>query len=437
MTNERALSVESRRSAIRKLSAISAAVLASPASLSPAVAKGDWDSTPLEMPEGVFVIDGVTHCYNHDLTNYRNTATIAETASYGYDSHMRFTPEQYRLSPEQYLYDWQPEELAECVFLESDTDMMCMHSVPLFTYYKDGLVTNSKGAYLKRTYPDRVFWYAAVDLFDDRDTIFRTIDWVSSQGCDGIKMYPSRINWETNQREWWFMDDAERVFPVFEYAASKGIKHIATHKLAGHIGATSTPDYMGVEDFVGAAKAFPDVWFHIVHAGMALIDETVEIMNRNPNITAVLEGPMIWPLFDMDLFDNLMTKFVKRVDADRLLYASGFAAAHPYWILKDFLNYQPPVGSGFTLTEDMKVKILGQNFAQIHGTNTATLSKAIQDDKFARIKAENGLREPLLRQRVNGKPPSGRNDLILPVPLDMHRNDEDSDDSMNASMGSN
>lgn len=405
------LSPQTRRSVLKRLSAISAAVLASPASLSPAVAAADWTSEPTKKPNGIFVIDGVVHCYNHDLSNYRDPSRIAESASYGYDVHARITPEPYRLSPEQWLHDWQPDETAEQIFLESDTDMMCMHSVPLFTHYKDGLVTNSKGAYLKAKYPERVFWYAAIDLFDDRDTIFRTIDWVVSQGADGLKMYPTRINPLTNEKEWWFMDDEERVFPVFEYAISKGVKHFATHKLIGHAGA-DTP-YMGVEDFVGAAKAFPDVWFHIVHAGWTLIDETVEIINRYPNITAVLEGPMFWPRFDSPQFDQLMKRFVNRVDIERVIYATGAALLHPYWILNDFLAYTPPANAGFELTTDMKAKILGGNFAKLHGLDISKRAKTIANDQFSLIKNRYGLREPFINQRIK-KPQTGLQEQIVP-----------------------
>ena len=405
------VSDQTRRAALKKLYAISAAAFASSKGLSPAVANASWDPKPRESSEDIFVIDGVVHCYNHDLSNYRFPARIAEGASYGYDVHARLTPEPFRLSPEQWLHDWQPEETAEQIFLESDTDMMCMHSVPLFSHYKDGLVTNSKGAYLKAKYPDRVFWYAAVDIFDDLDTIYRTIDWVASQGADGLKLYPRRINPITQEHEWWFMDDAKRVFPVFEYAIERNIKHIGTHKLIGHTG-PETP-FMGVEDFIGAAEAFPEAYFHIVHAGWKLMDETVEIMNRYENITAVLEGPMFWPRLDRQQFDKLITDFITRVDIDRVIYATGAALLHPYWILNDFLDYQPPSDSGVTITNEMKAKILGKNFANLHGLDIAAQKKKLENDKFAQIRKEDGLREPFINQRIE-KPQSGLQEQVVP-----------------------
>ena len=426
MSNSKGYVPQSRRDVIKKLSALSAAAMAPGAAISPAVANARWNPELRNKPDDLFVIDGVAHAFNHDVSNFRNPNTIYQTASYGYDFHLRITPEKYRLSPEQYLHDWMPEEFMELMFLESNTDMVCMHSVPLFTYYKDGLVSNSKGAYLKRNYPERVFWYAGIDIFDEPEAIYRTLDWVAAHGADGIKLYPSRINWDNNQREWWFMDDVERVFPVFEYAVSKGIKHIACHKIAGHVDSVDAPNYMGVEDFTRAAETFPDVWFHIVHAGLGLLDETVEIMNRHPNTTAVLEGPMFWPKIDKQAFEHVMKQMVGRTDQDRILYSSGASSAHPHFLIDAFLDWHPEGEVGFDVNDAFKAKVLGLNFAKIHGLDVQEQRKVIANDKFAQIVQKDGFREPYAKQRAfpdNLSEEEIRN-FIRPVPFDTEASDD-------------
>ena len=63
--------------------------------------------------------------------------------------HEWSTPARYRLTADQYNRDWQPEETMDVMFLESATDMIVMHSVPLYAQFWDGLVSNEKGAFLK------------------------------------------------------------------------------------------------------------------------------------------------------------------------------------------------------------------------------------------------------------------------------------------------
>lgn len=369
-------------------------------SLSAAAQK--WTPTPSPDRDDYFIIDGVVHCYNHSPVNYRDPAKAgkADAGGYAYSVHAAINPPPYQLTSAQWARDWQPEEVAEQAFLESDTAMICMHSVPLFTSYFDGLVSNAKGAYLKSRYPDRVRWYAGIDIMDDPVKVFRLIDQVAQQGADGIKLYPYRVNLDTGRPEWWYMDDEVRAFPVFEYAISKGIKHIATHKLIGYEG-DKTP-YMKTRDFANAAKAFPEAWFHIVHAGWLFGDETIDIIKRFDNVTAVMEGPMFWAAFDVPKFTQLLSSYLNQVDLSRIIYASAAANQHPYFVTRAILDYEPPKGADFKFGAHEKRKIMGENFAAIHGIDVAAQRKRIAGDKFEQIKKANGMREPFSVQRAPG-----------------------------------
>jgi uncharacterized protein len=388
-----------RRKALKTLGGIGAAALSSSAGgVSPAVAQAGWSADPHPMAERLFVIDGVAHCYNHAPYNRRIKRASVNSINTTHRYHVACTPERYRLSQEQWERDWQPDEVMDVMFLESHTDMMVMHSVPMFDLHYDGLVSNEKGAYLKGNFPDRVLWYGALDLFDSYDVIKAKADQLIDQGADGIKFYPTRINVETNAPESWLMDDEKLAFPVFDYLQSKGVKHLAVHKLVGHVGPKT--EALGIDDLYKAAEAFPGITFHLVHAGWQNFEETAMLMKARENVTAVLEGPMLFPLFDMETFNKMMNVFMTHVDVDRLIYASTAVNQHPYWIINAFFDFQPPEGAPYVLTEDSKAKILGANLARYHDIDIARQRLKIAGDKWSRAKSRDGLREPYIMQRA-------------------------------------
>jgi predicted TIM-barrel fold metal-dependent hydrolase len=401
--NDRDASVRKwTRRQLLKTAAVGGAAQAAGVSPSLAAAGRTWSPELRTDRNDYFIIDGVVHCYNHMPANYRDPVMRgkAHEGGYAYSVHAAVNPQPYTLTAAQWARDWQPEEVVEQAFLESDTHMICMHSVPLFTNYFDGLVSNPKGAYLKNRYPDRVVWYAGIDIMDDPVKVFRLIDQVAQQGADGIKLYPYRVNQDTNKPEWWYMDDEVRAFQVFEYVLSKGIKHIATHKLIGYQG-EHTP-YMTAGDFAGAAEAFPEAWFHIVHAGWFFLEETIEVLKRFENTTAVMEGPMFWAAFDVPKFTKLLSTYLNQVDLNRIIYASAAANQHPYFVTRAILDYEPPEGSDFKWGDHEKYRIMGANFADIHGIDIEAQRKKIAGDKFELIKQQNGMREPFSEQRKPG-----------------------------------
>ncbi|MDX2222184.1 MAG: amidohydrolase family protein, partial [Rhodospirillaceae bacterium] len=361
------------------------------------VAQAGWSPTPHPMASRMFVIDGVAHCYNHGAWNRREKRTGIASVNTTYSYHVSCTPERWRLTPEQWARDWQADEVADIMFLESHTDMMIMHSTPIYDMYWDGLVSNEKGAYLKGRYPDRVLWYAALDVFAPLDEIKAKTAQFANQGADGIKLYPTRLNPATRQPEGWLMDDEKKAFPIFEDLRGKGFKHVAIHKLVGHVGPSTAA--LGIDDMYKAAEAFPDLVFHLVHAGWQNFEETAALMKARENITAVMEGPMLFPLFDLKTFNQMMAVFMTQVDKDRLIYASTSVNQHPYWIINSFFDYAPPEGAAFTVTEADKAKILGANLARYHRIDIAAQRAKIAQDRWSGYVRTNGLREPYVVQR--------------------------------------
>ena len=90
---------------------------------------------------------------------------------------------------------------------------------------------------------------------------------------------------------------------------------------------------------------------------------------------------------------------MKKVDVDRLIYASTSPNQHPYWIINDFVDYEPPKGAGFRISDRDKAKILGLNLARLHGIDVKKREAKLRLDKYSRARRMNGYREPYLVQR--------------------------------------
>jgi predicted TIM-barrel fold metal-dependent hydrolase len=363
---------------------------------------------PVPVPvdhERFFVIDAVAHPYDQSKHHPTREAVNAINTAWSY--HRLTNPPEYTLTPAEWARNWTPEEFIDLMLLESETDLVCAHSVPNLGYevgpsdwWRGGIVSNEKGAYLKNHYPDRIVWYGSLNMFDPLPLSYEHIDRLADLGADGIKLYPTQFNPGDGRVEGWVMDDERLAYPVFEHARKRGFRHIAVHKLLEYQG-PSTPA-SGVGDIAGAAKHFPDLTFHAVHAGWLLLDETLRLMNTHPNITATMEGPFLWQMYDPDRFSEIMAAFINNVGPDRLLYSSAATNPHPRWLIEKFIAYQPPEWAGFSLSDDVKAKILGGNFARLHGIDIPARRGRISDDRFARVRAQHGLREPWTGVRQAG-----------------------------------
>ena len=339
-----------------------------------------------------FIIDAVAHAYNQSPENRKKRLTSINGA---YAYHKMTNPLEFTLTEKQWARNWLPEDFIDTMLLESETDVVCMHSVPLFEYSYDGLVSNEKGAYLKAHYPDRVVWYGALDLGEPRARVVTLADQLVKQGADGIKLYPSGLNHQTGQASEWFMSDRDIAFPIFDHLRGLGIRHIAIHKLLEYDALTGRQQRAyGINDIGIAAKAYPDLTFHLVHAGWLLMEDTILLLQDHDNVTAVLEGPMLWPLIDPKRFDLFMSRFMNSVGSERMMYSSAATNPHPRWVIEAFENYLPPSDADFRLTEADRQGIFGRNFARIHGIDLSKRQAAIKDDRFSRYKASNGLRRP-------------------------------------------
>jgi predicted TIM-barrel fold metal-dependent hydrolase len=345
-----------------------------------------------------FIVDGVVHWANMLPNNRRLGPDWERGTDWGHSYHVATCPKPYQLTPKQYVRNWKVEESMDICLLEAPIDILVYHSTPLFYAFWDGLMSNEKGANMKGEYPDRTVWYAAVDMFDPLPAVKAKIDEVMAQGADGLKLYPTRVDPETGKSAAWFMDDPDKAMPVFEYARSKGCRHIAIHKLLEYTG-PETPA-LGIADMYKVAAAFPDITWDLVHAGWALLEPTIDLMRKHENVTAVFEGPMFWLVYDMPRFHRMMDLFMTQMDIERMIFSSAAVRTHPYWQVAGMIDYQPPPGAKWRITDAQKRKIMGENAARIYGIDIAQRRKAIENDRWSVELRTKGLREPYVVQRA-------------------------------------
>ncbi len=337
-----------------------------------------------------FVIDGICHPYNFSEENLNGRfGRIFNDVLYAF--HPLLTPPETALSKEEWQHDWQNDEFMETMLLESETDMVCVHSVPVFDAYYDGLVSVEKGADLKRRYPDRTIWYATADIFTGEQALQSLEHQVTELGAEGIKLYPAQ--YYRGRTRFWRMDDRVLAFPVFELAMELGIKNIAIHK-ALPLGPVATEAYR-VDDVGYAASEFPDLDFQIVHAGYMFADECKFLLLNFPNVYATLEATFLYCQFDPDTFTKVLGDFLIYGGPDKLIYSSTATVIHPHYLLEAFKNFDLPEGHpAGQLTDEIRAKILAENLARLHGIDIEERKKKLEGDWFAQQRNGNGLREP-------------------------------------------
>jgi uncharacterized protein len=340
----------------------------------------------------MFVLDAVTHAYNFDTSNYavpEHAKIIAELSYY----MARNPPDpRYRLPAETYLSDWSIEDTANLLFRESPTDAAIMHPLPISAFH-DGLFSVEKAAAARERWPQRFLGaYAAVDPMLGRRALTELERQVDLLNPIGLKLYPN--SWATGEIALWRMDDPQVVFPVYEKAAELGIRHIAVHK-AVPIGPVPVKDSYNPSDIEGAAAAFPELTFEIVHGGMAFLDETAWLLSRFENVYVNMEIQNIILERRPRAFAQILLGLV-RIGGHRLFrrlfWGSGTTLYHPRPALEAFADFTIPEdlldGAGLfgpirQLRPEDRANILGGNYARVHDLDLGQARLAIADDEFA------------------------------------------------------
>ncbi|MEQ9815454.1 MAG: amidohydrolase family protein [Azospirillaceae bacterium] len=353
----------------------------------------------------MFVINGVVHAFNADPKNLTNPHTplgrsFAERILL---YHKKFSQDnEYRLSPEEYARDHSIEDLAHALFAESPCDMAIFHSIPLYDFFKDGLVSWEKGVAMKEKYPDRVLHYGRLVTLDVTRALKDIEFQVKEHGVDGFKVYPATFY--EGRTLAWRMDDPRLAYPLYEKALELGVTNFAVHK-AHPFGPTQTHAYRP-EDVEEPAALFPEMNFQIVHAGMLFVEETAAALARFPNVYGNMEISWSYLNNSPRLFAESLGKMLYWASADKIIFGDGCTTQHSRPTLEKFLEFQMPEDLveeyGYPrLTMEDKAKILGLNMAKLHGIDIEARKKKIAGDKFEQLKKD-GYQQPwkLIRDRA-------------------------------------
>jgi predicted TIM-barrel fold metal-dependent hydrolase len=343
------------------------------------------------MQDDIFVIDGVAHAFNmadENLASERYAGSL-RAAQGGF---FAFQPPGYNLEPERTFIDWTVEDTANILFRESRTDVAIFHPVPIY-FFKDGLSSIEKAVEATNRWPNRfVGSYVAVDPLrpDPLGELERQVELLENP--IGVKLYP--VSYVDHKCSPWRMDDPKIGFPIYEKVRELGLKHVAIHKSLP-IGATPGGTAFSPGDVEGAADAFPDLIFSIVHGGMSFNEETAWLLSRFPNIWINLESFNIIAMLRPHAFGELLAGLLSvagEAALDRIYWASGAMNCHPRPGLEAFMDFQfteeqmERYGIFFPipqLTHEHKRKLLGGNLARLHGLDISELAQGIVDDEFA------------------------------------------------------
>jgi uncharacterized protein len=344
--------------------------------------------------DGIFVINPVAHAYNLAPSNMKSRPGEA-VRDLLWAMHQGWQPPGIGMTYEEFHSDWSIDALARTLFLESDVDVAATHTLRLDSYFHDGLCSRAKTVEATTKYPERFLAYVGVDPTAGVEACVADLHEQMDELPDavGLKMYPSQVEPDRS----WRMDDPELAFPLFEAAQERGIKTVAIHK-AVPLGPVPMNPYR-VDDVDGAAGAFPDLSFEVIHAGLSFVTETALAIARYPNVYANLEATMSLIFKAPKLFEELMAEFVMWGGPQKILYSDGCMFVHTQPVLEAFMSFQfsdaTCAGYGIDkLSREDKALILGGNYARIVGLDVEEAQIRIADDELSRARREAGRQEP-------------------------------------------
>jgi predicted TIM-barrel fold metal-dependent hydrolase len=343
------------------------------------------------MQDGMFVIDGVAHTFDMSDSNLA-APDYAEALRRLQASFFAGQPAGYNLEPESTLRDWTVEETASILFRESRTDVAVFHPVPIF-FFKDGYSGFHKALEATRRWPQRFIGsYIAVDPLrpDPLGEMERQFEQLENPV--GLKLYP--VSYHEGTVTPWRMDDPKIGFPLYEKARELGLTCIATHKSLPMGPSPSGGHAFSPVDVEGAAAAFPDLNFSIVHGGLSFVEETAWLLARFPNIWVNLETMNLVLTMRPHVFGEQLAALLGVAGEDalnRIYWSTGAMNSHPRPGLEGLMNFQftedqrERHGIFFPipqLTLAHKRAILSENIARLHGWDVDVLAAGIKGDEF-------------------------------------------------------
>jgi predicted TIM-barrel fold metal-dependent hydrolase len=340
------------------------------------------------------VVDAVTHAYEWVPENRADGITDEEYAGVldFFYRHTHLLTEKkdpaWMLNFEEFTTKFSADTIAEIYIEETDVDMIVYHEVQIAGFFKNGTSPLETGLELKRRYPDRVMLYAFADPFNGEAELAKMEERAATGLVDGFKFYPTNgvFNLETGHMNTMLYDDPELAFPFLQKAQDLGVKHVGVHKAFPVAPGPLLKDR--VDDIGGAAQAFPELTFEIVHSGWAFLDECALQLMLNPNVYANLELTANFAVRRPRQCAEAIGAMLRVGDvSDRLIFATGIPNGHPQPVLESLAAMDMPQdlidGQDMPeLTDELKAKILGGNFLKMHGIDAEEKKAQIAGDEW-------------------------------------------------------
>jgi len=343
----------------------------------------------------IFVINPVAHAYNLLPENVQDNRYAHSLRDLLLAMHTTWNPPGVGLGPDEQQSDWPVEILAKTLFVESDVDVAAHHTLRLDSYLKDGLCRHEKTLEAVTRYPDRFLAYVGVDPTMGLETCLRELDEQMEEIPDavGLKLYPSQVA----PLRSWRMDDPALAFPLFERAKAHGLRTVAIHK-AAPLGPVPMDPYR-IDDVEGAADAFPELNFEIIHSGLAFATETAWAVGRYPNVYANLEITSALIVKAPKMFENVLGELMMWGGPEKIIFSDGSMVFHSQPILEKFATFEFSQDAldtyGVNQMDDAaRALILGGNYARIIGFDIEAARARIAGDEFAREREQHGRPEP-------------------------------------------
>jgi predicted TIM-barrel fold metal-dependent hydrolase len=344
------------------------------------------------MIDDILIIDAAVHGLQNspEIANSNRYIKSIVELSYWVQS---WVPQEYAIDAERFFRNHSSEELFSAIFYESQTDIASYHALPMKGLAKD-YCPISIGLEMRERCPHRMLVYAPLHPLDGAEKTIEELERnVEEVGINGIKLYPMDLI--DGKMRSWSLADEELLYPVLEKCLELGVKVVAVHK-AVPLGITPM-DPFRVGDVDYAARDFPDLKFEVVHSGLAFLDESAWQVSRYDNVYVNMDVTAQYVLGQPDKFARIIGEFLLSNGEDRLLWATGCNLTHARPVIEAFWNFEMPrylVDGGYPeLTRDVKAKILGLNYARLHGLDVEGLKQRIAADDVEAVKAQ-GLRAP-------------------------------------------
>jgi uncharacterized protein len=340
----------------------------------------------------IFVVDATVHGFNFDLANARTEQTRQLRAG-AWRNGNSFSPGRRFDCTEREFYEqfqYQPDVMLQMMFAESRTDIAVYHGVALEGLYYDGSSPLWVGLAAADRYPHRVFNYAPV--YPTAEDALDVIDAAAEHpSVIGIKTYPADLRDGVFYPQ---LMDTDRALEIVDRCRSHGMKMIGLHKAVPIGPFAEVQSWFGVSDLPPAIEAFPDMTFEIVHGGFAFMPETLDLLDRYPNVVINLEGVQALMRQAPPRWAEIMAAFTATPErASRIFWSVASTAFHAEGWIQEFLDWEQPEGYA-PLTREMKAGILGHNYANWMGWDIEAMKRDIAADDFGLKHTVEDLAEP-------------------------------------------